>query len=533
MRFCYRELCRQLDEYETIIIYGTGSYARIIYPELVKRGLKYKIAFFAQTEKAEFDFIDGIQVVSIDLLECNKEKCVIFIAVGVQYSEKIQGVLSEYGYKNIVACTEYEADKCLQRLSGFNEYCDYVADWYVETYGGSSDKEEIVKELLKKGSRADKTALDLIVIICGSISVRTIKIAGALRRKGYHIIILNYCKVIYDWCLEEMRKLNIQIYNCDCIEEMLYRALHYSPLIYFFEPQWGNCLWAEIMLKHKQNFGKIVIAQYDVLNDGYVGMPAENLATEKYALEHADGIVWRWFSKERLERKGFLFRGKSLQFLDYCSHNEREIKENLNDLDTRIVKLCAVGGTGDYYVEKNYETPYVDWARVGEILDVIGNKDDVIFHFYFGVFYKEENLEQCKVYEKQYKNFKFFLNVEHGDLLKKLKYYDYGCEFCVKGEWPSEDTIIDNYYGSNLMNSTRNVFFDFLSAGIPIIATTPIKCLEYLQQYGIIVKMDLFDINIEYLQQKKKYYRQKVKEARNELDIDSQIPRLIQFFKEV
>ena len=45
--------------------------------------------------------------------------------------------------------------------------------------------------------------------------------------------------------------------------------------------------------------------------------------------------------------------------------------------------------------------------------------------------------------------------------------------------------------------------------------------------------MDLFDINIEYLQQKKKYYRQKVKEARNELDIDSQIPRLIQFFKEV
>ena len=97
MRFCYRELCRQLDEYETIIIYGTGSYARIIYPELVKRGLKYKIAFFAQTEKAEFDFIDGIQVVSIDLLECNKEKCVIFIAVGVQYSEKIQGVLSEYG----------------------------------------------------------------------------------------------------------------------------------------------------------------------------------------------------------------------------------------------------------------------------------------------------------------------------------------------------------------------------------------------------------------------------------------------------
>ena len=41
------------------------------------------------------------------------------------------------------------------------------------------------------------------------------------------------------------------------------------------------------------------------------------------------------------------------------------------------------------------------------------------------------------------------------------------------------------------------------------------------------------DLDVDYLIEHKQYYKQKVAEKRQEWDIDNQIPRLIQFFKEI
>ena len=53
------------------------------------------------------------------------------------------------------------------------------------------------------------------------------------------------------------------------------------------------------------------------------------------------------------------------------------------DRDSSIIKLCEVCGVGNEYVEdRTYNTNYMDYARVSEILERIGNRDDCIFHFY-------------------------------------------------------------------------------------------------------------------------------------------------------
>ena len=98
----------------------------------------------------------------------------------------------------------------------------------------------------------------------------------------------------------------------------------------------------------------------------------------------------------------------------------------------------------------------------------------------------------------------------------------------------SDDVLIGNWwYGSDYTNSVRNAYFDFISAGLPVITTQGKRLWDYLSTYDITVKMFLEDLDIDYLKQHKAYYKENVKEARKDLDIDKQISGLIQFIKEV
>lgn len=538
MHFRSRILCEKLNQYEKIIIYGTGYYAQAIYPRLIKGDLKKKIVCFTQTKEADFDSIDGIPVIDIAGLNYNKEECVVLIAVSKLYADEVKQTLSEYDYPNVISLIDYylhyrwmETD--YHYLTAFEEYCEYIADWSVRMKKGNLNIDMVIQELSDRGGcLAERTDDHLIVWICGHLSSRTIKIAGALIRKGYRIVFLSYFDGANPWNLDELQQYNIQIYQCTYITELLYWALQYNPLVYFFEPNWGDCRWAEIMLKHKRHFGKVVLALYDVMNDGYTGRTEEELATEKYALEHADGIVWRWFSKEYLEEKGFRYQGKSIQFLDYCYHkNEKNVSHDLNPF---AIKICLISGYGDEYVEdRTYVTRYTDWARIGEILEKIGNRTDCEFHFYAGALQNNANMERCEQYAEQYKNFRFFLGTEHSKLLKRLKEYDYGCELWIDGEEPPNDMPMGDYYGSIFNNSVRNAYFDFLSAGVPVITTQASRMREFLGAEDAMIQMTLSDLDVDYLREHRQYHKEKVAEKRQEWDIDNQIPKLIQFFKDI
>lgn len=538
MLFRTGSLCQKLNEYEKVIVYGTGSFARQIYPRIVKHGLKDKVLCFTQSEMGnmETDAIDGKPIVSLNALDCAKTGCVVLVAVSELYVDEIKKVLLQFGYLNHILLTEYitsykEMEQKIYGLSDYKDYCEHIADWYIETHTDNLSKEIVVRNLLRREENTEQHKdTNLIVMISGYITSRSIKIINTLKKRGFDIVVLNYERNTFEWYADSLKKIDIQVHKCHCIEEMLYKALQYSPKVYFFEPRWGDSSWAEIMIRNKKHFGKIIFALYDVLNDGYLEVQQEMLITEKYSLENADGIVWRWFSKDYLERKGFRYKGKSIQFLDYCDFGDSKPLEI--DLNSHVLKLCMVNSVGDTCVEdRPHQTSYTDWARIGEILAVLGNREDCVFHFYTGRL-KEENIERCREYEKRYPNFKLYLNTPRDELIEKLKQYDYGCDLYIEGEWPPDEACIGRRYkGSCWNDGVRNTFFEFINAGLPIVAVAPRKFIDYLQKYDIVVQMDISNMNFDYLREREEYYKKNVETARKELNIDSQISRLIEFME--
>lgn len=538
MDFGISSLCETLNQFDKIIIYGTGHYAQAVYPYLVQEGLSKKILCFTQTEESECKVFDNVPIVNIKELNCNKAECVVLIAVSRVYENAIKRVLSEYQYFNFVFLENYVVDRGFNEkkfydLHTYEEYCETIVDWYLKTHIQKTDREMLMQELMIRGTTADdKKDSNLIVMICGHVSIRSNKIIGALKKRGYQIIMLHYFSNGHTWCIENLQKLNITIYKCQYIEEMLYKALQYKPLVYLFEPRWGDCLWAEIMIRNKEYFGKIVLSLYDILNAGYSTQTQDKLDTEKYSLEHADGIVWKWFVKDMMEKKGFHFRGKSILFLDYCNDVKESSVRHLGE-EPDLLKLCVVVGFGYLFcTTRECETKYTCLARLDEVLDKIGNRDDCILHLYVGTM-SEQSKELCKQCERKFKNFKFFLNTEQSLLLEKLCDYDYACNLYIKGELPPDDLIIDDMTGAIMRCHARNTFFDYLSAGLPMIATMPQKYLDYVKEYDVVVRMDVFDLDIDYLKKNKHYYKEKAKIAGKKLNIDNEIGRLIDFFKYV
>ena len=530
--FRIKTLMYELKQYKQIIIYGTGQIARFIYPYLVRYGMKEKIFCFTQTSKCEVEKIDGIPVFQISALNCGKTDCIVMIATSQRYVSEIRETAYNQGFTDVIALTDYcmHSDKDFLKLETFGEYCQAIAQWYAEKYE-QSDIVSFIEKLYARGNSAyENRDLKLIVVICGSVLPRMGDIIRAIEGKEYRIVVLSYGTVAA-YCRNALNYTRAIIYHCTCIEEMLYMALQYSPLVYYFEPSFADCLWAKIMLRNKQYFGKVVLTLYDVTNDGYYGATPERLATEKYALENADGIVWRWYSKEYLEKKDFHFQGKSFHFLDYCSNTDMDWLKV--DSEPHVLKLCmSVGCDAHFLKDEECNSNYTRMAKIDEVLDKVGNREDCIFHFYAGNL-NEEGIAKCRKYEKQYKNFKMFLNTEYTALISKFREYDYACNLYIRGELPPEDYFIDGTTGSSFRNYVRHSFFDYLSAGLPIIATVPQKCLDYLQQYGVVIRMDLSDLDIDYLKKNRQHYVQRVKNAVKELDINKHIQQLIDFLNEL
>ena len=536
MYFKYKQLYDVLNRYKKIIIYGTGDFAQHIYPQLVSFGLKEKIICFTQTKDSDKDSMDGIPIISIGRLsDCNAE-CVILIAVSELYVQEIKQTLSDYGYTDYVSLTDYKfnhrsTEKNIVQLETFEDYCGCIADWYVYRHNNNEMSGTVFRRLFHRGTEAKKREENLIVMVCGNLTPRTVKVCRALKKKHFEVVMLWYSGGINPWCFNSLYELGLKIEECKCIEEMLYRMLQYTPLVYFVEPRWSDCRWTSITLKNKKYFGKVVVALHDVMNDGHPEIGEEKLAEEKYTLEHADGIIWRWFSKEYLESKGFAFQGKSLQFLDYCRCVE--VNNTPAYSESPVVKICMGAGYGDEYVDdRAYRTKYIDFARIGEILDKIGNRQDCAFHFFVGSL-SEKCIIRCQEYQKKYNNFKFYLDVEYDELQEKLKDYDYGCEIWTDGEEPPDDITIGEYSGSNYRDCVRNIYFDFIESGVPIITTSSSKLWDFLSEYDIVVKMNLANMDIDYLKNHRNYYKEKVMEARKELTMDRHIERLIRFFKNI
>ena len=541
MHIFKNNLYKELSRFSKILIYGAGCYANIAYAFLKRAGMKEGIDAFVVTELKGHRDIDGIPVRCVDEIAFwDDEQVVVLIAVSHVFEEEIVRILLNRQCLCMLKFADYilqddDFNEMLRRQSNEQFMESIIEEFVWDNHLNSSDeldkrREEIEKYISQRNrSEADR---DTIVFISGDMKPRSTKIIGALVKKKYNVIVLEY-EYFNELVIKEIEGYNITFSHCENMIDVMRKAIQYNPLVYYYEPVWGDCIGSEIMLRHKEVFGKIVFAPYDILNDGYVQISDKSKLMEKYCLENADGVVWRWFSKEFLEKeKGFIYEGKSIQFLDYCKGFELNEEVKTDD----ILKICFVqGGIYELLDGQLLENDgvYKEWARIDTILNKIGNVDGCIFHMFIAQCNASDR-EKLKKLESEYFNFKVFYEVKYDKLISIISEYDYGCFFTTSGkDIPELESFNNINYGSTYINSEANRFYDYLDANIPIIATRPKKQCDYLNKLGVLVKMDISNIDLDYLRENKELYKKNVEKAKPELLIDNQIARLLDFFEDL
>lgn len=534
------KLYREINNFSKLLIYGAGDYANKVYTLLKSAGLQKKICSFVVTELNVQRDIDGIPIIGIEELEAfHEDKCAVLIAVSSKYEDEIDHILQEVTDIHILRLSDYimQDNDLIDMLRNQNDkqFIESIIEEYVwDNICAISEFDNKSKETESRLKQRDTEETDkkTIVFVMGYLTPRSEKIIGALVRKNFSIVVLEYGfdnKLIKN----EIMSHGVVFFYCKDILEVFYRAMQYKPLVYYCEPVWGDCSGPEIMIRHRNLFGKIVFTTYDVLNDGYVQISEGQKLMERYCLENADGIVWRWFSKHFLEEtRGFVYRGKSIHFLDYCGRDKIDEYNNCDD----TLKICYVQG-GIYEVLDKTLLPnegiYVEPARIDTILNKLGNISDCVFHIYIGEC-NDSDRKKIEELEEQYFNFKAFYGTPHSELIQKILKYDYGCYLLTGGkDIPMLESIDNLYFGSTHFNAVANRLFDYLDANIPIITTRPKRQCEYLEKLGVVVKMDVSNIDIDYLKKNRKYYKNNVIKAKKELLIDNHIQRLIDFLNDL
>jgi len=408
MYILVKKFYKDLIKIPNIYIYGAGDYANKVYLLMKEFGIDKNIKSFIVT-KCDVGYLnrDGIKIESFDEIKnLDTEMITILIAVSDKYIDEIKKKMQQIKLNKLLLITDYiiSEDKAIERLreASDKELYKYISEWYIskniylleKTFEQKDIDIQLRIECLVEKKKEQKQEKDTIVFIIGDLKPRVVKIIISLIKRGFKIIVLGYGGMNAFLTKKELLENEVEFFECFDIEEMFYYALKYNPIVYYFVPVWGDCRWAEAIIKHKSLFGKIVISLYDILNDGVDSKASKfSKRVERYCIENADGIVWRSFSKEFLEeKKGFKYTGKSIQFLDYCNEYDVEEKEKKDS----ELKLCFVTGVLTGFCGKsNRNSGYIQEATMEDILEIIGNRKDCVFHVYSGNHFNEKDKEVC------------------------------------------------------------------------------------------------------------------------------------------
>lgn len=546
MYFRIRDLKSCIKEYAELLIYGTGKYATEIYPKLKEMELSAGIEGFVVTEVKEQTLFFGQKVRAVEEIRESKTKRCFLIAVSRTLENEIVDIIVKRKLGDYILLSDYVRDDgfCMleeqYRGQSFSKYIEYMAESYEYQHVDEmlcKSRTEIIDQIEREIGNRKKDEKQ-IVVIAAERQARCRYIFKAMLERGYRVTVLSTSVEWPDWLKDSIDQEGVEVIQCRTTEDLLYQALVYDPLAYYVLPPWSDASIAAIMIQQKERFGKIALEIYDVMNGCY-NVDEERLGIERYALENADGVVWRYFAKEYLEKEfGFHYCGKSIQFIDCCTGEnlQRESKD-----DSGLLKLCIVFGNtaglasrngNDFKKRKN---EYIRHVTAREIMQSITDRTDVLVHVYIGTATEEEK-DILRELENSYSNFKAYFNVPHSELKRRLSGYDYGIQNTA-GKLPMTDDQYRKegclYLSGTYTISMAQKFFDYIDAGLAVIANAQIQLCEYLEQYGVIIRMDTDQLDVDYLKQHKKQFRANAEKARTELSIDNHIDELLDFFQQL
>lgn len=553
MFFSLYDLYNEISKYRVFYVYGMGEYAGIIVPKLFNLGLRERMAGYVVSKKeVTADNKEGIRIYCIDELPADVEDSVFLVAVSEKFEREIENKLDIYGYKNRIRLSFYEGSdqNAYFRFkdTDLERYMGRIAEWYEYKNANSviNDVQEFHKEMYNRvidrfeenDCRRTIQNRNQIVFIVLDQQPRIQKIIGSLINRNYEIVIVylkQHKKYPY---IKYEEKTNITTILCDSIEEILFEAVQFNPLLFYVRPAWLDSSIANILFMQKDYFGKIVLDIHDIATGCY-NLPDTQkwwYEIERKALEEADGIVWRYDAEDFLaERYNFSYKGKTIHMWDYCYDEFTFQEANRGD----VLRLCCIDSNAECLMPVNDDELCRDgimrYANINDILKKIGHRDDCIFILYISRV-TEKELSILSRIKREYVNFEYYIGYSPQKLIQSMAQCDYGCDIFSFGRLPSDQECAEKNYerlaGTYTVSAT-NRFFDYLNAGIPIIGNGHKKLCDYLESLGVLLNIDLEQLDVEYLKAKREFYKEHVKKSQVKLSINSQIGRLIEFFYSV
>ncbi len=516
------EMAYELSKYKKVVLYGIGNMAQIVYEGLCKYNIE--IDYCVVSKKQNSYFMDSVPVFEVQerIAELKDKNTVILISVSKLYENEIEDILKKNKIKEYLRFTDFVYESLLEeyRSKDIEQCKKEITIWKLISSKRKWEEFEIVKEEINQEINNGEQNSNKIIFAVGDLSPRVLKILKALKNEKIVIKILFYPDAyIRPFCWEELQKIEIQYTQCKDIEELLYEIIkEHVKTVHIFS-QGRNTIIPYILIKMRSILPNLVYDEYDIINEFYCDYPEECLEEERFCLENADGVCNRAYELDYLAEKfGYSYKGKTIQFFDYC--RDDEIIKRTDCLNDEL-SICYAGGV---LAEKDYPNSIFScWLELAKMCE----KAQCHLHVYPAI-WSEENYAEYIETDKTNMYFHFHQPVPSDSLRQELSQYDYGIHPIHAG-FLDQDTAA-YYKRDKMIYAVTNHFYDYLDAGLPIIAAWPILFAKSFEKKGILLPWTVEEYNFDFLRKNKSDFKNRVETVRKELRMKNHIYKLLEFY---
>lgn len=523
-------LKRKINEYDGVVIYGCGKVAKETYNVLFKCGVEPEFCVVSKKNGTDL-FADIMPVYEFTARAqfIKEHNILVIIGVSSLYAKEIEDEIQNNHINSYVLITDFERN-ALYRQMTCQECLEEIAQWYVDSHNhditGMSkfDVQERLNYQIKQERHKNK-----VIFVMGALTPRVLKIAEALLKKGYQIkIMASETAVMQDFCIAGLREIKLTYEQYASLEELMYRIIDERAEVVHLFTNLTHSWIDRILIKMKQLFPPIIYDEFDIYNLCYEGVLQELLDNERFCLEHADGICNRGYEIDYLIDNGFKIEGKVLQFSDFCSCEQIQRVERKGENDS--LSVCYVGGIFSKKESSDWVSNFFEYARRCE-------ENQCHFHVY-PFTWDEERFADYINLERENAFFHFHKPITFNQLKYEISKYDYGTFpmkqiYLDKGLTLSEGLSFTAYRKEELLYATGNKYFDYLDAGLPIIAACPQKLMNFLETKGVVLKWTVEKCDFDELKRRKKEFKDRVKQEHYGLQMVQHIEELIDLYDSV
>lgn len=515
---------KRLDKKRKIVLYGAGQKGHSVYRALIMSG--YMIAYCVVTDDSvkESDFEEVKVYPFVDKKDEIIEKRYQIVIASIQrfeaeIAENIEnnGISEYWKTSQMPWSVDFDTYKNLDT----NGYMKIIKEKYYsdgEKYRKDKDVRNYIEGNVKKTVNNRKITFLLLML-----APRSYKIIDALHRKGYFIEVIVWGNALYltEEKYHEYSEIADECRICIDVEEvMLYCASTASKILHIFSEINSNIELPQTLINCKNIFPKIIFDEYDVAAELYRCIPRRPIDAELFCFEHADGICSRYRCMEYLEEKGHSICKNRIYFIDCCNDfTGYESPQKQEEDELHFVHVGTVNAG------KAYET-----SRVARLLEfgLRCRENKAHLHIY-PTSYDAAKLRKYIEMERMNPYFHLHHPVSMRILAQEISKYDYGIlnacsdflEYADKG---------GAYTKEMHMFAEANRMYDFLEAGLPIVAADPVEQVKMLEQDGVLIRKTDEEIDFDELRQKRNQLKKRVVQIRDKYRISNQLPALIEFY---